>query len=73
MANSISFLVMDSKAIFFGKNCRMSPFMFSLAPRSQEEYGWTLDLSGRSPFILDSVEQCDHLPVIEADSEDSLD
>jgi hypothetical protein len=28
--------VMESKRIFFGKNCRMRPFMFSLAPRSQE-------------------------------------
>ena len=37
MAIEMSFLVMESKRIFFGKNSRMRPFMFSLAPRSQEE------------------------------------
>ncbi len=37
MAIEMSFLVMDSKRIFFGKNSLIRPFMFSLAPRSQEE------------------------------------
>lgn len=32
MANAISVGVMDSNAIFFGKNSRINPFMFSLAP-----------------------------------------
>lgn len=40
MGKSISFLAMDSKAIFVGKNSRISPFMFSCEPHSQEEYGW---------------------------------
>lgn len=54
MANSISFLVMDSKAIFFGKNWRISPFMFSLAPRSQEEYGWAKKKSALSCSAISS-------------------
>lgn len=29
-AQAIDFVVMDSKTIFFGKNWRVSPFMFSL-------------------------------------------
>ena len=32
MAAEMSFLVIESKRIFFGKNSRMRPFMFSLAP-----------------------------------------
>ena len=54
MANSISFVVMDSKAIFFGKNWRISPFMFSLAPRSQEEYGWAKKKSASSAAAMRS-------------------
>ncbi len=37
MVNAMSFAVIESKRIFLGKNWRMRPFMFSLAPRSQEE------------------------------------
>ena len=54
MANSTSFVVMDSKAIFFGKNSRINPFMFSLAPRSQEEYGWSLTVFTRCPSAVAS-------------------
>ena len=38
MAKAIFSGVMESKCICTGKNCRMSPFIFSLAPRSQEAY-----------------------------------
>jgi putative transposase len=34
MAKSISLAAMNSNAICFGKNWRISPFMFSLAPRA---------------------------------------
>jgi hypothetical protein len=40
MANAMSLCVMQSNAIFFGKNCRIRSFIFSFAPRSHEEYGW---------------------------------
>ena len=35
--NSVSVMVL--KILFFGKYCRMIPLVFSLVPRSQEEYG----------------------------------
>lgn len=54
MANSTSFVAMNWKAIFFGKNWRISPFMFSLAPRSHEEYGWAKKRSASSLFAMRS-------------------
>jgi prolipoprotein diacylglyceryltransferase len=35
----MSLFVMDSKEELFGKYCRISPLVFSLAPLSQEWYG----------------------------------
>jgi len=36
----ISWSNMIEKSVFFGKYCLINPLMFSLAPRSQREYGF---------------------------------